>query len=288
MNQIHETHQNSQKVMDLKATKLLRLLTASIALGVLFSWTDASLAHSFPQISPIGADSASGSCQSTLDSSDSESWGGLSRDQQMIILELQEKVFERQVLKRRIYDRRLLSNLKPILSYEDLAQEAFFRMVRALKRGQFDPAQSQPLTYFSTIMSNLIKTYNQRAYRGTAREIGSGAFTDSLDSDRDFFSEIPDPRGSSHPEIELQRAEIRQLVKDILITPQPDVLIEVGSMWIVPLRLREIDKLSYQEIAARLDINLETVKSRIYRAKDKLRRYLRRHYPNLVINFLAN
>jgi len=49
------------------------------------------------------------------------------------------------------------------------------------------------------------------------------------------------------------------------------------------LKLRNVQDLSYDEIAERLELNVGTVKSRIARARERLRRLLAETYPNLEV-----
>lgn len=47
------------------------------------------------------------------------------------------------------------------------------------------------------------------------------------------------------------------------------------------LILKEIEGLSYEEIANTLDISIGTVKSRLSRAREELKRYMKKHYKSL-------
>ena len=55
---------------------------------------------------------------------------------------------------------------------------------------------------------------------------------------------------------------------------------EIANEFRRPLVLREIDGLSYDEIAVVLDIPIGTVRSRIFRARQELTERLRRHFPD--------
>ena len=76
-------------------------------------------------------------------------------------------------------------------------------------------------------------------------------------------TELPEVRVSSQPDRVLQQRETRDRVwqaLDVLPFDQRAVIV-----------LREIDGLSYEEIATSLDVAVGTVKSRLARAREGLR-----------------
>ena len=82
--------------------------------------------------------------------------------------------------------------------------------------------------------------------------------------DEEAALQVPDT--APGPEESLQRKETRQAVQDALQQLSPEHR--------QVLLLRELQQLSYDEIAAVLDMDLGTVKSRIHRARNQLREIL--------------
>lgn len=94
----------------------------------------------------------------------------------------------------------------------------------------------------------------------------------SLDRLRDGGHLTVDPRPSAHPGHELATAERVELVREALRG--------VAEEFRQPLVLREIDGMSYEEIATALEIPVGTVRSRIFRARQELTDRLKRALPN--------
>ena len=82
--------------------------------------------------------------------------------------------------------------------------------------------------------------------------------------DEEAALQVPDT--APGPEESLQRKETQQAVQDALQQLSPEHR--------QVLLLRELQQLSYDEIAAVLDMDLGTVKSRIHRARNQLREIL--------------
>lgn len=139
----------------------------------------------------------------------------------------------------------------------DLAQEAFLRAWRSLPSFQGDSSFS---TWLYRLASNLCIDFLRREKRRKS------AAAVSLDDEEENAPplEVPDHRFT--PESELERRELRAAVARGLSQLSDDhrqVLV-----------LRELDGLSYAEIAARLELEEGTVKSRIARARLALRNIL--------------
>ena len=115
------------------------------------------------------------------------------------------------------------------------------------------------------------------AWKGTRFFRGDTSFSDflprqrrrggsdgvSLD-DEDTFLEVAAPAPSPHQQAE--RLELRDALARGLGALSPEHR--------QVLLLRELQGLTYEEIAAALELDLGTVKSRIARAREKLRKYL--------------
>ena len=138
----------------------------------------------------------------------------------------------------------------------DLAQDAFFQAWKALPTFQ---GESSFATWVYRLTTNLCIDYIRRQQR--RRETVSAVSLDDSDSP---FPEPADPGQDPHGALE--RTELRRAVErglQALPEAQRQVLV-----------LRELSGLSYQEIGARLDLDLGTVKSRIARARLALRKIL--------------
>ena len=138
----------------------------------------------------------------------------------------------------------------------DLTQEAFLNAWRSL--GTFE-GQSAFSTWIYRLTSNACIDFLRREKR---RNSFSMTLEDEEDEDRQ--ADLPDDRWS--PQRELERQEAQEAVRQGLAALSPEhreVLI-----------LRELEGLSYAEIAQALDLEEGTVKSRIARARLSLRDFL--------------
>jgi len=138
----------------------------------------------------------------------------------------------------------------------DLAQEAFLNAWRGLKFFQGDSAFS---TWVYRLASNACIDHLRRKKR--RQDISAPMPTDEED---DSQPDIPDDR--FRPDRELERRELRRAVirgLEQLSDEHRQVLV-----------MRELNGLSYQEIADVLDLEAGTVKSRIARARNSLRKIL--------------
>jgi RNA polymerase sigma-70 factor (ECF subfamily) len=142
----------------------------------------------------------------------------------------------------------LIRNLVPDASdCEDIAQEVFLSAYRHL--AAFDPGRATFSTWLWTIARNLSLNAVKKK-----RPLPLG--------------ELPEALDARTPETELCEQELsRQLDAALAALP-----FEQRTAFV----LSEIQGLSYEEIAHIEGINLGTVKSRISRARDKLRCCLRR------------
>lgn len=140
----------------------------------------------------------------------------------------------------------------------DLAQEAFLRAWRSLPSFQGESSFS---TWLYRLASNLCIDFLRREKRRRA-----AAATVSLDGGEEESPPAQAPDHRFTPEGELERKELRAAVNRGL-TKLSDNHRQV-------LLLRELDGLSYAEIAGQLDLEEGTVKSRIARARLALRNIL--------------
>ncbi len=138
----------------------------------------------------------------------------------------------------------------------DLAQETFLNAWRGLPSFQ---GNSSFATWVYRLASNACIDFLRRRKR---RQQGESSH--SLDDEETPLPEPVDPRGT--PEEELERRELRRAVERGL-----QALPERHRQVLV---MRELSGLSYQEIAAVLELDLGTVKSRIARARLALKKIL--------------
>lgn len=139
----------------------------------------------------------------------------------------------------------------------DLAQEAFLRAWRTLPSFQGNSSFS---TWLYRLTSNLCIDFLRREKKRT-----SAVTTTSLTTEEDSPpAEIPDHR--FNPESELERKELRAAMGQALL--------KLSHEHRQILILREIDGLSYAEIARLLELEEGTVKSRLARARLALRNIL--------------
>ena len=140
---------------------------------------------------------------------------------------------------------------------QDVAQETFLRAYRALGNFRGD---AQFYTWLHRIAVNTAKNH---LVAGNRRP--PGADIDVADAEQ-FDSGIR-LRDNDTPERELMRQEMEQTVMRA-VQALPDELREAIS-------LREVEGLSYEEIAQKMDCPIGTVRSRIFRARDAIDQELR-------------
>ena len=135
---------------------------------------------------------------------------------------------------------------------EDAAQEAFLAAWKALPKFRMDARFS---TWLYRVTSNVCLDELRRRRRGE---------TESMQVLEENGFEPVDP--AETPEMALDRAELR---RDLA-----EAISQLGSEQRAALILRDVQGLPYEEIAQILDLNLNTVKSRISRARSALREIL--------------
>ena len=143
----------------------------------------------------------------------------------------------------------------------DVVQEVFLKVFRNIGSFRHD---SSLKTWIYRIAVNEARNHRRWFSRHRRHEVGLEADARGEPTERAPNAWLPDP-GRSPFELALDR-ETQELIEEALL--------KVNPKFRVALVLREIEGLSYEEIAEVLDISLGTVKSRILRGRDALRKCL--------------
>jgi len=135
---------------------------------------------------------------------------------------------------------------------QDVAQETFLRAYRAIANFRGD---AQFYTWLHRIAVNTAKNYLVSHNRRPP--------TDDIDAaDAEQFESGIRLRDTDTPERELMRQEIERAVMRV-VDGLPEELRTA-------ITLREVDGLSYEEIAQKMDCPIGTVRSRIFRAREAI------------------
>lgn len=137
---------------------------------------------------------------------------------------------------------------------EDIAQQVFLRIWRNAKRYRPD---AKFTTYLFTITRNLV--FNESRRRSRKKEVSS-------DEREENSNQLVEASPDRQPDAELLQAELQQAVDDAI-----SQLPEAQRMAVV---LRRYEQLSYEEIAAVLNLSVSAVKSLLFRARTSLREAL--------------
>ncbi|MDR5170931.1 RNA polymerase sigma factor RpoE [Methylobacillus pratensis] len=154
---------------------------------------------------------------------------------------------------------RLLSRLiRDPAEVEDVVQESFIKAYRALPSFRGDSAF---YTWLYRIGINTAKNYLVAMGR---RPQATG---DIEIEDAENFDDGDELRTMDTPETELMGKEIAQTVNDTVASLPEELR--------TAITLREIEGLSYEEIATMMDCPIGTVRSRIFRARETIAQKLR-------------
>ncbi len=144
---------------------------------------------------------------------------------------------------------------------EEVTQDAFVRIYRALPKFRGD-------SEFSTWMYRIVVNQARNKYRWNKRrgsQVNVSMHRDrSGDDQKDLFIDLPDKHKTPDEEIAFKEWE-GEIAREV--TKLPPVNREA-------LILRNVKNLSYEQISQLLDCKVGTVKSRIARAREELRRRL--------------
>lgn len=134
----------------------------------------------------------------------------------------------------------------------DLAQETFIKAYRALPRFR---GESGFYTWLYRIAVNTSKNYVVHRKRASLRVAG-------VTSEHARFEQELEPVDNATPENHLLAEQIRQTVSNALEGLPSDLK--------TAITLRELEGLSYEEIALAMQCPIGTVRSRIFRAREQI------------------
>jgi RNA polymerase sigma-70 factor (ECF subfamily) len=142
---------------------------------------------------------------------------------------------------------------------EEIAQEA---LVKAYIHAEKYKTIAKFSTWLYTIATNLVR--NKMRSRGRAPKIYSLWSKSSTDSDEEKLIDIIDPGRT--PDEKVNDAELSEIINEAIK--------RIPMKYRDSFVLREINQLSYEEIAAVTGLKLGTVRSRINRARNCFRQIL--------------
>ena len=142
----------------------------------------------------------------------------------------------------------------------DLTQDVFVQAYRGLPdfRGE-----SKIYTWLYRIAINRAKNRMKQISRGSS--VVTSSLDDPIDAEDGLTRDVPDQ--SCVPERMLERRELQAVVSEEINRLPPDFRFVII--------LRDIEGLSYRDMADVIGISLEAVKSRLFRARTLLRERLR-------------
>ena len=140
----------------------------------------------------------------------------------------------------------------------DLSQEAFLRAWRGLSGYRFDASFS---TWLYRLTGNVCIDFLRRRKKEKTIPL---YYTDEENEEQELPRPQPAPAAQVQPQHRREQSQVAQ-AQGHLVPGKRQALI-----------LRVIDGLSYAEIAAATDVPEGTVKSRIARAREKMRRLLKK------------
>jgi RNA polymerase sigma-70 factor, ECF subfamily len=145
----------------------------------------------------------------------------------------------------------LLPQVKSFQEVQDISQEAFLKAYRHLS--SFDSSRR-----FSSWVLKIGRNILIDRYRKNSETLGTPSGS---------IQEIIDRKTSTNNEDEPERKiELQEEFKKTFVN-----MLQLPEELKIPLLLRVLQELSYEEIAEILDIPVQTVKNRIFRARKALR-----------------
>ena len=146
---------------------------------------------------------------------------------------------------------------------DDLAQEAFIKAFRALGRFR---GQSLFSTWLHRIAVNCCLDYLQSKHRRNFVSLDD--YRENWHAPRIWMGR------AKNADVRVERRELQEILERALG--------ELPEAYRVTFVLREIEGLTYEEIAESLGCSIGTVKSRLFRGRAKLREILQVQYENWI------
>lgn len=146
---------------------------------------------------------------------------------------------------------------------DDLAQEAFIKAFRALRRFR---GQSRFSTWLHRIAVNCCLDYLQSKHRRNFVSLDD--YRENWHAPRIWMGR------AKNADVRVERRELQEILERALG--------ELPEAYRVTFVLREIEGLTYEEIAESLGCSIGTVKSRLFRGRAKLREILQVQYENWI------
>jgi RNA polymerase sigma-70 factor (ECF subfamily) len=137
---------------------------------------------------------------------------------------------------------------------DDITQEVFITVYRNLKNFRFE---SQFTTWLYRITVNKCKDHLRKK------------------NVRKIFTPIQDGESVSYSGNRIEEKDISAVVMDAVS--------KLPAKLRIPLMLKDIEGFSYQEIAESLQCEMGTVKSRIFRARERLKKILKPMEKELMV-----
>jgi RNA polymerase sigma-70 factor (ECF subfamily) len=142
---------------------------------------------------------------------------------------------------------------------EDLVQETLVRSLPALRKFE---GRARLSTYLIRALTNLWKNRLRSRKRSPLVEWFRGARDDDEDTGPESFAVDPEPSAEERIEGKQRAREVRAAIEQL----EPNRRLA--------LLLREVEEMPYEEIAELTKVPVGTVRSRLARARDDLRRLL--------------
>ncbi len=174
-----------------------------------------------------------------------------------------QRAFEMLVIKyQRRIERLIARMVRDVDLVQDIAQETFIRAYRALPQFRGDAA-------FYTWLYRIAVNTAKKALVGLKRDplVSESSLSGSNDDDDETSRVERELTDGSTPESLLATKEIAQTVNAAIEALSPDLR--------QAITLREIEGLSYEEIADMMNCPIGTVRSRIFRAREAIALRLR-------------
>lgn len=147
----------------------------------------------------------------------------------------------------------------PNCDYEDIAQNVFVKVFRSLNKFRFDSSFS---TWLYKIAINESITFSKKTKTGTI------SINEKIGTDKEI--ELADilPDSSQAIEESLLKQETQKLIQKAMLS--------LKDKYRTILILKDIEDLSYEEIAKVMDISLDKVKVWLFRARQNLREIIKK------------